>query len=319
MPAKTNPLVSVIVPIYNAAPWLADMLDSLKAQEYGNFEALLVNDGSTDDSADICRLRVGNDSRFIMLDKPNGGLSSARNHGLAHARGEWITCLDADDALQPNALRRYLETARDTGADIVVGGFEYSETKPPVPMPALPRIIAPRTAIKIGLHQSIRLNAAWGSLYRRDIFFPDGPRYREGRWYEDLDIFYRLFERASRIAYLPEKLYFYRRNPQSFINTISPGRFDVLDVTDEILAHYRGTDLERAARDRRFSAHYNMLVMMYANDYVDAARESRCLAVIRQERIAELFAPDVRVKNRLGAAASLLGTRFIKLLARHYR
>lgn len=235
MPKKTNPLVTVIVPIYNAAPWLADMLDSLQAQEYGNFEALLVNDGSTDDSADICRLRVGHDCRFILLDKPNGGLSSARNHGLAHARGEWITCLDADDALQPNALRRYLETARDTGADIVVGGFEYSEHMPPVPVPSLPRIIEPHQAIKIGLHQSIRLNAAWGSLYRRDIFFPDGPRYREGRWYEDLDIFYKLFERASKIAYLPEKLYFYRQNPQSFINTVSPGRFDVLDVTDRFL------------------------------------------------------------------------------------
>lgn len=319
MPAKTNPLVSVIVPIYNAAPWLADMLDSLKAQEYGNFEALLVNDGSTDDSADICRLRVGDDSRFILLDKPNGGLSSARNHGLAQARGEWITCLDADDALQPNALRRYLETARDTGADIVVGNLCSALTMPPIPLPVLPQLLSPRKAIKTVLLQNHILNSTCGSLYRRDIFFPDGPRYREGRWYEDLDIFYRLFERASRIAYLPEKLYFYRRNPQSFINTISPGRFDVLDVTDEILAHYRGTDLERAARDRRFSAHYNMLVMMYANDCVDAARESRCLAVIRQERIAELFAPGVRVKNRLGAAASLFGTRFIKLLARHYK
>lgn len=312
-----NPLVSIIVPIYNAAQWLGEMLDSLQNQEYTRWEAILVNDGSTDDSAEICRLRALGDPRLKLVTKPNGGQSSARNLGISIANGDWLVFVDADDAMQPNMLRRLLETVYSTHVDIAICDFHYSDKITQIPMPALPRVMKSYTAIMYGLFQKIHLNSVWGAIYNRKIFFPDGPRFAEGLLFEDLDIFYRLFERADKIAYLPEKLYFYRDNPSSFMNNMSQGRFDALTVTDRILEHYRGTKLERAARDRRFSANYNLLLLMLATNYDAPDKISQCYNVIKQERCAEIFTPGVRLKNRIGAAASFLGLKFIKHLARH--
>ncbi|MDE7120421.1 MAG: hypothetical protein K2O10_07410, partial [Muribaculaceae bacterium] len=137
--------------------------------------------------------------------------------------------------------------------------------------------------------------------------------------FEDLDIFYRLFERAKKIAYLPEKLYFYRDNPSSFMNNMSLGRFDVLTVTDRIVEYYRGTPLESAARDRRFSACFNLLLLMSATGYDDPARTQQCFETVRHERLTEIFSPHVRLKNRLGAIASIFGLRFIRFIARRLR
>ena len=313
---ENNPLVSVIVPVYNAARWLPELFGSLRSQTYGNMEVILVNDGSTDSSPDECLRLAGADSRFRLVSKPNGGLSSARNYGLEHARGEWIFFVDADDMVQPRAIERLVDTAAATGADIVVGSFANTSVMPPEPACGQPVIMEPADAVGVSLYQTPPMNHAWGTLYSRGIFCPCGPRFTEGLWYEDLDLFYRIFERAGKIAYLPEKLYFYRKNPSSFINTLSPGRFDALTVTDRILSYYSGTPLEPAARDRRFSAHFNILTLLIANGVDMPATEARCLKVIREERMAELLDRKVRLKNRLGALASFGGRRTIGFLQR---
>lgn len=315
-PSKNNPLVSVIVPVYNAARWLPELFGSLRSQIYGNMEVILVDDGSTDSSAADCVRLSDGDPRFRLVRKPNGGLSSARNFGLAHARGEWIFFIDADDMIQPQALERLVAVAAATGADIVVGSFENTSGMSAPPAARSPRIFTPREAVAVSLYQTPPMNHAWGTLYSRGIFFPDGPRFTEGLWYEDLDLFYRLFERASKVAYLPEKLYFYRKNPSSFINTVSPGRFDALRVTDKIERYYRDTPLAPAARDRRFSAHFNILLLLLRNgsDYPEVFR--KVWDVVKCGRREALRNPRVRLKNKAGALFSYGGLSFLKLLSK---
>lgn len=317
-PSKNNPLVSVIVPVYNAARWLPELFGSLRSQTYGNMEVILVDDGSTDTSAADCLQLSEGDPRFRIVRKPNGGLSSARNFGLEHAGGEWIFFIDADDMVQPQALERLVATARTTHADIVVGSFENTSRMSSPPATRSPRILAPHEAVAVSLYQTPPMNHAWGTLYSRGIFFPDGPRFTEGLWYEDLDLFYRLFERASRVAYLPEKLYFYRKNPSSFINTVSPARFDALRVTDKIERYYSGTALAPAARDRRFSAHFNMLVLLLRNgsDYPDVFRKA--WDMVKCGRREALRNPRVRLKNKTGALLSYGGIPLLKLISKFY-
>ncbi len=117
----TPAMLSVIVPIYNTAPWLARCLDSICNQSYQNLEILCVNDGSTDNSAEILEEYAARDSRIRVYTQENAGLSAARNTGLEHASGEWVTGVDSDDFLYPGIYEQVLSYCRE-GVDMVFFG-----------------------------------------------------------------------------------------------------------------------------------------------------------------------------------------------------
>ncbi len=113
-------LISIIVPIYNVEKYLRQCLDSIQNQTYQNFECLLINDGSPDNSADICREYVEKDSRFKYFEKENGGLSDARNYGTRQSKGSYLTFVDSDDWLEHDALDRLYGALRKGNADISI-------------------------------------------------------------------------------------------------------------------------------------------------------------------------------------------------------
>ncbi len=100
----TSPYISIIVPVYNCESYLAKCIDSILNQTFGNFELILINDGSTDNSANICALYQKVDYRIILLSQKNEGVSSARNHGIAVSKGEWLCFVDSDDYVESNYL-----------------------------------------------------------------------------------------------------------------------------------------------------------------------------------------------------------------------
>lgn len=117
-------LVSVIIPVYNAEKYLEECIDSVLKQDLEDFEIILVNDGSTDSSGDICNLYAAKDNRIKVFHKTNGGVSSARNLGIENAQGEWITFIDSDDSIQENY---FVAIAKDIDSDLVMQGFDYFE------------------------------------------------------------------------------------------------------------------------------------------------------------------------------------------------
>lgn len=316
-------MVTIIVPIFDARNYLHECLQSVAVQTYSNFEVLMVNDGSRDGSEAICMEFAHSDNRFRLINRENRGVSAARNTGIDQARGEFIYFLDADDMMHPEALAVLIKALQDTNADMVVGGFEMGvspDFKPVAHESILRslRVYDSRTLLEKGLYQSLMVNASWGILFRHTIF-EGGIRFSEGRRYEDLDIFYKLILESGKIVYLPEKLYFYRQHSDSFINRVTPARFDVLDVTDEMLEYMISLGspaLEKAARDRRFSAHFNIWTLLLTNGLDMPEVEYRCREVIRRERVGELTNPRVRLKNKLGALASFGGKRLVRLLAK---
>ena len=124
-----NELISIVIPIYNVENYLRQCLDSIVAQTYQNFECLLINDGSPDHSADICREYVSKDSRFRYFEKENGGVSSARNLGLEHSKGEYITFIDSDDWVDSDYLEVLYTTLLEEGADITVSTYKQFNIK----------------------------------------------------------------------------------------------------------------------------------------------------------------------------------------------
>jgi glycosyltransferase involved in cell wall biosynthesis len=114
-------LLSIIIPVYNSSPYLKRCLDSVLGQTYTDFELLIINDGSEDDSLSICRKYEQQDRRIKVFSKPNGGVSSARNVGLAHASGQWICFIDSDDYVEKNHLEKLTADIGDS-IDFIMHG-----------------------------------------------------------------------------------------------------------------------------------------------------------------------------------------------------
>ena len=138
MEAQRGPLISVIVPVYNAAPFLARTVESVCAQTYRPLEILLVDDGSQDDSLALCRKLAAGDSRIRVLRKENGGASSARNLGVREARGEYVGFVDSDDLITPDMYERLAQALAEWKRDgapflLQIGRDEQDEQGKPLP------------------------------------------------------------------------------------------------------------------------------------------------------------------------------------------
>ena len=132
-----QPLVSVIVPIYNAKNHIARCVESIRKQSYPNLEILLVNDGSKDVSLQVCEMYAKVDPRILLVDKPNSGVAATRNLGLRLALGKYLQFVDANDTLQPDATRLMVEKAEQYETDLVIA--HYNRVTPPPEKPNLPK------------------------------------------------------------------------------------------------------------------------------------------------------------------------------------
>lgn len=308
-----SPLISIIVPVYNGEKYLRECLDSLLAQTLTDIEIIVVDDGSTDGSAAICREYMQREpDRLRYVHQENSGQSSARNHGLDHARGQYIAFCDADDAYCPQAMAFLHDVLEQNSADIAIAGFKRNKNLSTDRYNV--RVLDSADCIRQTLYQDRQCNTSvWGKLFRSELF--DGVRFTEGLYYEDIEILPRLYAKCGKIAVSDARIYFYRDNPGSFISTWHSGRLDAIRATGMvygfIVANY--PEIEPAARSRRFSAYFNIFAEASRHGNKDIA--SMCYSMIKQERAAMLTDGNVRLKNKVGALASYLGERFLRLIA----
>lgn len=210
--------ISIIIPIYNVESYLRKCLDSIMEQSFSYFELLLINDGSTDSSGQICQEYVEKDDRIRYFEKENGGVSSARNFGIKHSRGEYITFIDSDDWVEPNYLEIFYKTIKEKDADIVVANyctfrekdatflFHVAETNEAL-------VFQPDDAFFNYMFSTFSTDISWGSacskLFKKSLF--DRLYFSEDiSWAEDFDLMYKLFLISERIIYLHKAPYCYR-------------------------------------------------------------------------------------------------------------
>ena len=217
MTAK-DPLVSVIVPIYNVDNFLKKCLDSLAKQTMSQIEVICVDDGSTDRSGQIADEYANNGwPVFRIIHTQNRGLSAARNRGIDEARTEWLMFVDSDDWVDKDFCKIPYEAAIENKADmVIIQAFvvNVNEKMRRQKTRGIPNgKINHETAIDVGW------SAAWRKLYRRKLF--DGIRFPEGHVYEDVAISHHLVYRASCIISVSTSLYYYRDRDGSISHTLS--------------------------------------------------------------------------------------------------
>ena len=210
------PKISVVVPVYNVRDYLERCVSGVKAQTVPDWELILVNDGSTDGSGDLCRALAGEDGRVLVLDRPNGGAAAARNTGLDAATGNTVTFLDADDSIAPDHLETLSALMENTGADAAASGMtlRYSDG-------LSDRSVRPRPGVFTGTEEILRafltdgsgIYGACGKLFRRaavgDIRFSAYTRA------EDALFCVRVLSRCDVYAVTDAAGYLYFRRPDS--------------------------------------------------------------------------------------------------------
>lgn len=206
---NTNSLISVIVPIYNAEQYLEKCIDSIINQTYTNFEIILVNDGSTDNSGSICDEYAKKDSRIRVIHKENGGLSSARNVGLDNANGEYVSFVDSDDWIEQDMLETLYNSCEENNAEISCGGRYDVYPKSTIVglCPKNSECISRIEMIK-KLFASVECDCSvCDKLFKRSLF--NEIRFPIGQINEDEAIFYNLLGGATCIALVNKPLYNY--------------------------------------------------------------------------------------------------------------
>ena len=222
----TFPFFSILVPVYNVAPYLRECLDSVLGQSYPNFELLLVDDGSTDDSGSICDEYAAKDARIRVFHKPNGGQMAARCLAIANANGEYYVFLDSDDTLVPNALATLRSAVETSGADCVIYGIQWHAPDGgsyPVSAPAefCGRLLTDKRMVLNLLLNDESYNSLCRKCTRAACF--DGRDYSP--WFsiqrgEDRLQSMEILENAERFYFLHEALYLYRLNENSITHSV---------------------------------------------------------------------------------------------------
>ncbi|MBR6477920.1 MAG: glycosyltransferase family 2 protein, partial [Lachnospiraceae bacterium] len=231
-------MISVIVPVYNVEPYLRNCLDSITGQTYKDIEILIIDDGSKDQSGAICDEYAGKDERISVFHTENKGLSAARNLGIEHAKGEWITFVDSDDWVDPDMLERALSAAEKENLDLVFWGYvrEYGDHS------AEKRLIWVQTdkydekQVREKLFRrlfgimgkelarpeySSSFNTAWGKLYRSGIIKENGIRFVDTALIGSEDILFNVYAVAyvQSAIYLDRCMYHYRKNNAQSLTT----------------------------------------------------------------------------------------------------
>lgn len=226
MPANTKqPRVSVVIPVWNTAPYLRECLDSLLAQTEHSWECLAVDDGSTDGSAEILDAYAARDSRICVLHRPNGGPSAARNAALDIARGEWVAMLDSDDAWHEPLLEKVLHCAEAFGVDMVQVGIQTFKNGMPgqVLLPLGKSGLSAQAINKNYLRRTTSYSC--DKMIRRRLLEHWHIRYDTAlRYSEDLPVVIQYCAAAERVGLIGEPLYKYRVHETSSTVMLRAGR-----------------------------------------------------------------------------------------------
>lgn len=213
-------LVTVVVPVYNVATYLPECLDSILAQTYRNLEIIVVDDGSTDSSPEICDKYGELDNRIKIVHQQNGGLSAARNTAIEIATGEYITFVDSDDALNCDMIYYLYTNALKVAADISICQYQMIDEKSDkFGSPNSIKdtcIIGDACDCVRGFFKEKGISAsAWGKLYKIDLF--SDVRYPVGKYHEDVFTTYKVFAKSKVLIIGHEAYYMYRSRPGSIM------------------------------------------------------------------------------------------------------
>lgn len=240
---EKTPLVTIIVPVYNAAAYLERCVKSILQQTYAHIQLILVNDGSTDDSLAICQRYAKQDERVVVLDKENSGVSDSRNRGIQRAEGVYVQFVDSDDWLVPNATELLVQKAEEMqcqlviapfyrvlGRVVIVNGHIREEKKISLQAFALQLMKAPA---------NFYYGVMWNKLYRRDLIVEWNIRCAPDiQWCEDFIFNLHYLQHVQQVYVLQQPIYYYVKRRDSLVRTELRSS-NLYEMKREVFVHYR--------------------------------------------------------------------------------
>lgn len=310
MRKKTNnPLISVIVPVYNVEKYLKRCIDSILAQTFTDFELLLIDDGSTDNSGEVCDEYVKKDNRIKVFHKINGGVSSSRNLGLDNSKGQYITFVDSDDYVSFAILEILLNKLFEFNADIsACCAYRLNkERKEEMNFVKKDDIIYSPNILQQRIFQFRQESAVWNKLYKREVI---GNTRFQGKTNEEILFNYKCFLKSNRIIYTNKKLYYYCNTPNSITSSFGKFKFDALNNLFEFEKIISPTNslLKKALKTSicNRAIYYNILCLKSTSKDNFLHEYSICLDIIRKNIFSILFDPYIFPKYKLYAILMLL-------------
>lgn len=282
-----TPLISVIIPVYNVEKYLHRCLDSVIAQTYQNLEIICVDDGSIDDSGNICDQYAVRDARIKVIHQENQGPSAARNRGLDAADGEYIAFVDSDDYILEDMYKKMLDKLLNYNVDLCVcqWQYEFSDGRQVVKRKNIDPTIYGRKAslefvrfLYMGNYENGVVVAAWNKLYRRALL--DKIRF-EGRIHEDEAFCGRIMAKNISVYVMEEQFYVYAQNGDSLTNKpFSANKFFFLDTLAERRELFKSDAFIRQETEQ-----------LYCNMYIEYCLRARKdgVAVSHPERYRQIF------------------------------
>ncbi|MBO6205653.1 MAG: glycosyltransferase [Lachnospiraceae bacterium] len=250
-----NPLVSVIIPVYNVEAYLKECIESVLSQTYQNLDIIIVDDGSTDRSGEMCDDIV--DERVRVVHQANAGLSAARNHGIELAKGEIISFIDSDDVISHYMIENMAKAMVRENVDIVCCDYTRRCEELWQGSECIGDRLSKEYAISHFLDDKGYRPFAWNKLYRIELF--KRIRYPVGEYYEDIKTTYMLMKEATSVYYIHAALYYYRQRSDAITGTKDSG-----------CSYDRVNALNTVMRDcKRYNKKiYNKLMLGYVVNYL---------------------------------------------------
>lgn len=250
MNKNNDPLVSIIVPVYNTGMYLKECLGSIFNQTYKKIEVIIVNDCSTDDSLSIINDFMNKHNNIVFINhNKNLGLSESRNDGINICSGEYISFVDSDDVLNKNFVRYVLENTINTQSDLGISNYKpfitrTTKSKDENNIEDRNAVIEQKDIWKINNEDDlIKKTVSWGKIYKRYIF--DNVRYKKGKIHEDEYIFHHIYNKVRRVFITDKKLYYYRQRASSIMKSETINSFaDKIYSICERLSFIRNNNIQ---------------------------------------------------------------------------
>ncbi len=219
-----NPLISVIVPVYNTEQFLEKCVKSLLSQTYDNIEIILVDDGSVDGSADLCDRLKAVDKRIVVIHQANAGVSAARNHGLAEMKGSYVTFVDSDDYVAPDYIQVMYDALSQNDADISTCGMYRVDSARNnklkiafADINSRTKCVSGASSIRNMFYDRLCSASSCSKLYDKELF--DSLKFPPLIMGEDTFLAYSLLLKANMVAHTRKPLYYYVKHPASVTNS----------------------------------------------------------------------------------------------------
>lgn len=310
-------LVSVIIPVYNVEKYLNKCIESVVQQTYENLEVILVDDGSTDNSGNLCDEWSQKDSRIKVIHKENGGLSSARNKGNSVSSGDYIFYLDSDDYISKECIGILVQMCNEHNSQISITKMMYVtentnqevETQEMV----ITRLLNSEEAIEASLYQELFSCCAPAKLYKREII--EDVEFPVGRLSEDLATCHLFLNKAKKITFTNSVGYYYRQHVDSIMHVFNPKRIDALEWSNKIekFCEKEYPNILTAAKCRTFNVSIHLLLDLPNSGEIHDLYFDVIWSEIKRTRITTLLSRKVRFREKAAAILSYGGDKILKL------